>query len=89
MGRRFSENGVVCVCVDYRNYPQSRVVGMLEDVRDALIWTKANIATYGGDPDRIWLVGQVLVLSARCCFYLYLCILGIDCGAGHLAIRHT
>ena len=64
MGRRFSQNGVLCICVDYRNYPQSRVVGMLEDVRDALIWTKANVASYGGDPDRIWLIGQVAFPSS-------------------------
>jgi acetyl esterase/lipase len=58
MGRRMAENGIVCVCVDYRNFPQARVGGMLEDVRDACVWLQRHIVSFGGDPDRMWLVGQ-------------------------------
>jgi acetyl esterase/lipase len=58
MGRRLADHGCVGVCVDYRNYPQTNIVGMLEDHRDALIWIHTHINQYGGDPDNIWVVGQ-------------------------------
>ena len=57
-GKSLSEKGVICVCVDYRNFPQSRVAGMLYDIRSALIWIRANIINFGGDPDDIHLCGQ-------------------------------
>ena len=58
MGQTLQRNGVVCVSVDYRNYPQAAVPQMVDDVDAALRWTFENIEAYGGDPARVALVGQ-------------------------------
>ena len=49
MGQTLQRNGVVCVSVDYRNYPQAAVPQMVDDVDAALRWTFENIEAYGGD----------------------------------------
>ncbi|KNC79090.1 hypothetical protein SARC_08502 [Sphaeroforma arctica JP610] len=58
MGKEFSEHGVMFVTPDYRNFPQGRIVDMLEDVNVAIRWIFKNIHRYGGDPNQIFLVGQ-------------------------------
>lgn len=58
LGRALAAQGVLVVAPDYRNCPQARVDGMLEDVDRAVAWTKAHAAEYGGDPSRLVLCGQ-------------------------------
>ena len=57
-GLALQRRGVLCVSVDYRNYPQVRIQRMVDDVGDALAWTVEHAARYGGDPGNISLVGQ-------------------------------
>merc|ERR1719219_479419 len=56
--KAFQENGVICVCPDYRNFPQANVNGMVEDIIDALLWIQNNIETVGGDVNNVSLMGQ-------------------------------
>jgi acetyl esterase/lipase len=56
--RAFAEQGFIAVLPDYRLTPQSRWPDFLEDSAAAVAWTHANIARYGGDPDRIALAGH-------------------------------
>ena len=42
----------------YRNFPQARIPGMVDDVHDAISWVLANAARLGGGPDEVTLVGQ-------------------------------
>ena len=42
----------------YRNFPQARIPGMVDDVHDAIGWVLANAARLGGNPDEVTLVGQ-------------------------------
>eukprot|EP01134_Creolimax_fragrantissima_P004208 CFRG4208T1 len=58
MGKEFSQHGVMFVTPDYRNFPQGRIVDMLEDTNLAMRWIFKNIHLYGGDPNQIFLVGQ-------------------------------
>jgi len=58
MGKAFQENGVICVCPDYRNFPQANVNGMVEDIIDALLWVQNNIDSVGGDVNNVSLMGQ-------------------------------
>lgn len=51
------ERGWVCVTVNYRLAPGSRLPDMIDDVRRALEWTRDNIARYGGDPGFVALTG--------------------------------
>ena len=58
LGLALQRRGVLCVSVDYRNFPQSRIPEMVDDLGEACAWVKQNIAEYGGDPMNISLVGQ-------------------------------
>lgn len=57
-GRAFASQGFVAVVPDYRKVPQVRFPAFVQDGAAAVAWTRANIARYGGDPDRIALVGH-------------------------------
>ncbi len=50
--------GFVTVVPDYRLYPMVRFPLFLQDSAAAVAWVKNNIARYGGDPHRIFLMGH-------------------------------
>ncbi len=50
--------GFLTVVPDYRLFPEVRFPVFLQDNAAAVAWTKANIARYGGDPRRIFLMGH-------------------------------
>ena len=50
--------GFLTVVPDYRLYPEVRFPVFLRDNAAAVAWTKANIARFGGDPRRIFLMGH-------------------------------
>lgn len=50
--------GAVCVVVDYPLFPKQTFPGFIDDASLALAWVKSNISQYGGDPDRIYLMGH-------------------------------
>ncbi len=56
--RALSAAGFVTVVPDYRLVPEVYFPGFVEDCAAALRWTRAHAAEYGGDPDRIVLVGH-------------------------------
>jgi len=49
---------IVTVIPDYRLYPEVRFPAFVEDAAAALRWTRANIARFGGDPERIFVAGH-------------------------------
>ena len=53
-----AKNGMVGVNIDYRLAPQDPWPAGVKDLASAIAWTKANIAHYGGDPNRIVLFGH-------------------------------
>ncbi|MCO5582585.1 hypothetical protein L7F22_036483 [Adiantum nelumboides] len=52
------EEDVIVACMDYRNYPRGTISDMVEDVSQAICFICDNISDYGGDPERLYLVGQ-------------------------------
>jgi acetyl esterase/lipase len=52
------ENGMVGVNMTYRLAPANPWPAAAEDVSAAIEWTRANIIRFGGDPDRIVLLGH-------------------------------
>jgi acetyl esterase/lipase len=58
VGDAFAAQGFVTIVPDYRIYPEVRFPGFVEDAAAALHWVRDNVSRYGGDPDRIVLVGH-------------------------------
>lgn len=52
-----AQNGMVAATVDYRLAPASKWPAMLEDVRAAVTFLRANAERFGIDPDRIGAAG--------------------------------
>jgi acetyl esterase/lipase len=53
-----TSRGYVAVLPDYRLYPAVTFPTFVEDGAMAIRWVKDNIARYGGDPDRVYLMGH-------------------------------
>ena len=81
VGDAFGAQGFVTIIPDYRLYPEVRYPDFLDDCADAVRWAQDHAARYGGDPNRIVLVGHsaggynaaMLGLDAR-----YLRAAGVD-----------
>ena len=58
VGRALAARGFVTVIADYRLVPEVTYPGFLEDSANALRWVQDNIASYGGDPTRLFLAGH-------------------------------
>lgn len=58
VGHYFSRHGVVAVLPNYRLGPKDRWPAGAEDVSSVLAWARANVDTYGGNPDHIVLAGE-------------------------------
>ena len=54
----FNQRGLVFVSVGYRFVPEVDMAEQVGDVAAAIAWVKNNIAQYGGDPNRIFLMGH-------------------------------
>ncbi|WJX87626.1 putative isoprenylcysteine alpha-carbonyl methylesterase icmel1 [Trifolium repens] len=58
LGQQLSERDIIVACIDYRNFPQATISDMIEDASQGISFVCNNIAEYGGDPNRIYLMGQ-------------------------------
>ena len=73
VGQRFASSGHVTVVVNHRLSPRVSHPAHVEDIAAAVAWVKRNIATYGGDPQKIFVIGHssgaylaaLLVLDSR------------------------
>ena len=57
-GRGMARKEVITVVIDYRLYPDTTFAGMAMDVARSIKWVKDNIASYGGDPNSIYVSGH-------------------------------
>ncbi|HEX8572202.1 MAG TPA: alpha/beta hydrolase [Allosphingosinicella sp.] len=57
-GRALAAQGFVVVVPDYRLVPEVRYPDFLSDVAEAVRWARRNSARFGGDGERIVLVGH-------------------------------
>jgi acetyl esterase/lipase len=58
VGRALAARGIVVVIPDYRLYPEVRYPDFLDDSAQAVAWTARQIAAYGGDPARLFVMGH-------------------------------
>ncbi|KAI8111889.1 hypothetical protein M9435_004387 [Picochlorum sp. BPE23] len=56
--RRLSQRGILVFCIDYRNFPQGKIVDMVQDCNHGISWAMNNCYLYGGDPSSIHIIGQ-------------------------------
>lgn len=56
--RVFSEHGFIFVSTNYRLFPEFEMDIIIKDVAKSLGWVHKNIAGYGGDPERIFVMGH-------------------------------
>jgi acetyl esterase/lipase len=58
VGAALAESGYVAVVANYRHYPQVKMPGFLSDAAQAALWAAAHAKEYGGDPERLYLMGH-------------------------------
>jgi acetyl esterase/lipase len=58
VGQSFASAGYVTVVADYRLWPEVRFPAFVEDGAAAVAWVQRHIASEGGDPNRIFLMGH-------------------------------
>jgi acetyl esterase/lipase len=58
VAKALARRGYVAVLPDYRIYPQARYPDFLDDGAQAVRWAKDNAKRFGGDPQKIFLMGH-------------------------------
>lgn len=58
VGEALAERGTMAVLPDYRVFPEARFPTFVEDAARALSWVADNIDRWGGNPDRLYLMGH-------------------------------
>jgi acetyl esterase/lipase len=58
IGEALTAHGVVTVVVDHRLYPNVVFPAFVGDAAQAVAWVHGHIASFGGDPGRIFLMGH-------------------------------
>ncbi|HTI79739.1 MAG TPA: alpha/beta hydrolase [Acetobacteraceae bacterium] len=58
IGVGLAETGVIVAMPDYRAYPDVPSPGFMDDAAAATVWVRSHIATFGGDPRRVFLAGH-------------------------------
>jgi acetyl esterase/lipase len=58
VGATLAAHGVMTVIPDYRLYPQVRFPAFMQVSAAAVAWTRANIMLFGGDSNRLFLMGH-------------------------------
>jgi arylformamidase len=54
----FVPAGAAYVALNFANIPKRRLPGMVEQIRGAIAWVYGNAASFGGDPERIYISGH-------------------------------
>ena len=58
VGHALAARGIIVLIPDYRLYPEVRYPDFLDDAAQALAWSARNVSRYGGDPERLFVMGH-------------------------------
>ena len=58
VGQALASQGFIAVLPEYRHYPQVRFPAFVEDAARAVRWTQQQVARFGGDPDKLFVMGH-------------------------------
>ncbi|KAK8914094.1 Isoprenylcysteine alpha-carbonyl methylesterase ICME [Platanthera zijinensis] len=83
LGRRLAERGIIVACIDYRNFPQGTISDMVKDASEGISFVCNNISSYGGDPNRIYLMGQSAGAHIAACALVHQAIK--ECGENDIS----
>jgi len=82
LARALTPFGIIVVIPDYRNFPHARVDGMVDDVDRSVQWTLEHIGHFGGDRNKVVLVGQSAGAHLGSCVVLIRCLIELDPALG-------
>ena len=58
VGRSLAAAGFLTIVIDYRHVPEIVFPAFVQDTAQAVRWSADNAASFGGDPERIFLMGH-------------------------------
>jgi len=58
VGEALANHGVIAVIPDYRKYPDVHFPQFMHDAANAVAWTRAHAAEFGGDAQRLFVMGH-------------------------------
>ncbi len=58
IGRYYAGRGIGVAVINYRLQPRAKWPQQVEDVRAAVSWVRSRVRAYGGQPDRLFLMGH-------------------------------
>jgi acetyl esterase/lipase len=58
VGAALAESGYIAVVANYRHYPQVKMPGFMDDAARAALWAAAHADEFGGDRQRLYLMGH-------------------------------
>jgi len=58
VGDALASNGVVTIIPDYRKYPEVRFPAFMHDAANAVAWARDHAREFGGDPQRLFVMGH-------------------------------
>ena len=58
VGEALANHGVVAIIPDYRKYPDVRFPAFMQDAAQAVCWARAHAAEFGGDAQRLFVMGH-------------------------------
>jgi len=58
VGDALASNGVIAIIPDYRKYPDVRFPSYMQDAAHAVAWAREHAREFGGDPQRLFVMGH-------------------------------
>ncbi|KAL9671301.1 hypothetical protein QQ045_008869 [Rhodiola kirilowii] len=71
LGFQLAERDIIVACIDYRNFPQGTISNMVNDAIQGISYVCNNVTDCGGDPNRIYLMGQSAGAHISSCALLH------------------
>jgi len=58
VGAALAEAGIIAVVPNYRLYPRAKFPAFMQDAAQAVAWARGHALDWGGDPERLYVVGH-------------------------------
>ncbi|XP_073139192.1 probable isoprenylcysteine alpha-carbonyl methylesterase ICMEL2 [Henckelia pumila] len=70
LGLQLSQRDIIVASIDYRNFPQGTISDMVNDISQGISYICNNVVEFGGDPNKIYLMGQSAGAHISACVLL-------------------